>query len=357
MMVSIKGYAMSSPYDALPPQAFWRSAVVETAPKTLQDLYMPKFPIHATDAIATAGSCFAQHIGRVLRQTGMTVVDAEPAPAGMPDDVARRFGYGLFSARYGNIYTTRQFVQLLQDVHDMRLRPEAVWEKDGRYYDALRPAVEPLGLDTIAELQALRRNHLAGVHAAIRTCDVFVFTAGLTETWADRITGTVFPVAPGVMAGAFDAERHALLRLDYADVLGDLQEARHLLQAISPQVRMLLTVSPVPLTATATGGHVLAATTRSKAVLRAALGTFADLHADVDYVPSYEIITNPAARGQFFAPNLRSVTAEGVAAVMAVFLAAHGLAPSRGATAVQGPQTDAQDDVACEEALLEAFGR
>jgi GSCFA family len=347
---------MTSPYDDLPPTAFWRSAVVETSFQTLQGLYSPKFSIAPTDAIATAGSCFAQHIGRVLRSTAMTVVDTEPAPAGMPDDVARRFGYGMFSARYGNIYTTRQFVQLLQDVTDMRLRPEAEWLSQGRYFDALRPTMEPLGLDTIDELRALRHHHLQRVHAAVSATDVMVFTAGLNETWMYSATGTVFPVAPGVLSGTYVADQHSLLQLDYADVLADMENALRLLCAIKPDIRMLVTVAPGPLIATATQTHILAATTRCKAVLRAALGTFADAHKQVDYFPSYEIITNPAARGELYAPNLRSVTPEGVAAVMDVFLAAHGMAPPRTPIPAQKDGQDMQEDVACEEALLEAFG-
>lgn len=348
---------MTSPYDDLPPSAFWRSGVAHVPADALQDIYKPKFAITAATAIATAGSCFAQHIGRVLRGAGMTVVDAEPAPAGMPDAVARQFGYGVFSARYGNIYTTRQFVQLLRDARDLRLRPEAIWQRDGRYFDALRPAVEPLGMDSVDEVVALRRDHLARVQGAIRACDVFVFTAGLTETWSDLGSGTIFPVCPGVIAGTFDSAHHALVTLDYPEIIADLEEALGLLRAVKPDMRMIVTVSPVPLTATATGGHVLAATTRSKAILRAALGTFADRHACVEYFPSYEIITNPAARGQFFAPNLRSVTAEGVTSVMDVFLAAHGVVAARPVSQTPRAPADPQEDVACEEALLDAFAK
>ena len=75
-----------------------------------------------------------------------------------------------------------------------------------------------------------------------------------------------------------------------------------------------------------------------------------------------EIITSPGARSDFFSPNLRSVTETGVDAVMKVFFAAH----SDGTPAPQAEpkpsrrvddDEDEADDVVCEEALLEAFGR
>lgn len=347
---------MTGPYDHLPPTAFWRSGVAQVPPDALQDIYRPMFAITATTAIATAGSCFAQHIGRVLRSAGVNVVDAEPAPAGMPADVALRFGYGLYAARYGNVYTTRQFVQLLQDAETGHLRDAAIWQNGLRYCDGLRPTMEPAGLDSVGELRALRHDHLVRVKAAVQSSDVFVFTAGLTETWADRACGTVYPVCPGVIAGQFYAAQHMLVQLDYGDILGDLEQALRALRRMAPGLRMIVTVSPVPLTATASGAHVLTATTRSKAILRAALGAFADRHADVDYFPSYEIITNPAARGAYFAENGRSVTATGVASVMDVFLGAHGFVV-RQVAAQRTTLMEPQDDVACEDALLDAFVR
>ena len=83
---------------------------------------------------------------------------------------------------------------------------------------------------------------------------------------------------------------------------------------------------------------------------------FAATHEDVDYFPSYEIVTNPAARGRFFRPNLREVTPEGVEAVMSCFLAAHGLAnqPRPRPAAVAASASEQAEDVICEEILLEA---
>ncbi|RMH43080.1 MAG: GSCFA family protein, partial [Alphaproteobacteria bacterium] len=124
--------------------------------------------------------------------------------------------------------------------------------------------------------------------------------------------------------------------------------------------RYLVTVSPVPLTATASGQHVQVATTHSKSVLRAVCGELAQNLRAVDYFPSYEIITAPATRGIFYAPNLRSVTPAGVETVMRTFFAAHdpgGKAPGRAPDADARPATGGENDVVCEEALLEAFAK
>ena len=104
-----------SPYADLPSNRYWRSAVAEPRGSLFKTLYSRKFDISRQSKIATAGSCFAQHIGRNLRKFGFTVLDAEPAPAGLPESAHAGFGFGLFSARYGNIYTTRQLLQLVTE--------------------------------------------------------------------------------------------------------------------------------------------------------------------------------------------------------------------------------------------------
>ncbi|WP_287886039.1 GSCFA domain-containing protein [Paracoccus sp. (in: a-proteobacteria)] len=348
---------MSHPYSDLPANAFWRCGVAEADPAAPAGIFAPKFGLGRDAAIATAGSCFAQHVGRALREAGMNVLDAEPPGRGWPPALVRAYNYRVYSARYGNIYTSRQLVQLLEDALEGRVEPAAVWQRDGRFYDALRPTVEPRGFASAEEALALRYAHLAAVRGLFARSSHFIFTLGLTECWADRASGRVWPTCPGVVAGSFDPQRHGFLNLRFGEVLEDLGRARGLLQGLNPGMRMILTVSPVPLTATASGGHVLAATARSKAVLRAAADEFAAAHADVDYFPAYEIVTNPAARGRFFHPDLREVTAEGVAAVMGAFLGAHGLAAETGPSSTETPEpgTDAAEGVVCEEILLEAF--
>ncbi|MBY6161596.1 GSCFA domain-containing protein [Mameliella alba] len=347
------------PYANLPPSAFWKPCR-EAEDFLLDRLYAPKFALRPGMRIATAGSCFAQNIATYVRASALDLVDAEPAPPLMPVEVARRHGYGLFSARYGNVYTARQLRQLLEDAEDASLHEEALWRRGDAWIDGLRPNVEPEGFATELELCAFRRDHLRRVRAMFDRTDVFVFTLGLTECWADRDTGLVFPTAPGVVGGEFDPKRHVFVNQGFAEVHEDLTEAIARLRSWVPDIRILLTVSPVPLTATASGDHVLAATTYSKSVLRAAAGEVAALDEGIDYVPSYEIITGTPFASRFYNDNLRTVTPEGVATVMSVFFGTHpelGGVPRPQIQKTAAPPVAASErtDEICEEALLEAF--
>ena len=75
----------------------------------------------------------------------------------------------------------------------------------------------------------------------------------------------------------------------------------------------------MPLNATALERHVLVSTTYSKAVLRVAAEEICATWPQVDYFPSYEIITAPQVRGRYYAADARAVLEEGVRHVMGVF--------------------------------------
>ena len=383
---------MRSPYENRDPKSFWRSGVSETNPLTADGLYRKKFEIAAGDGIATAGSCFAQHVARHMRASGFNVLDVEPAPAALSEETAREFGYGIYSARYGNIYSARQLLQLAQDAHTGSVKAADVWTKDGRFYDALRPNIEKNGFESLEEALALRREHLDKVQALFARMDVLVFTFGLTEAWVDRNTGRVFPTAPGTIAGDYDPGVHVFKNFDYSEVRDDFEQFLTLVRAENPKLRVLLTVSPVPLTATAGDDHVIAATTYSKSVLRAVAGDLAQNQDNIDYFPSYEMIASPWSRGFFYEGNLREVSRAGVEAVMRVFFEQHrppsgaAAAPAASAPASaeesraerrerrrkekeqrktrrdeapkdEAPRDEAaEDEAVCEDVLLEAFG-
>src|SRR5579859_4025151 len=104
----------SHPYLALPNYCFWRRAITAVPASEVDPVSAAKFKIRRTDRIATAGSCFAQHISRHLEASGFNFFVTETLNRFIPPHFARGYNYGIFSARYGNIYTARQFVQLLQ---------------------------------------------------------------------------------------------------------------------------------------------------------------------------------------------------------------------------------------------------
>lgn len=343
----------ASPYSSLPQRAFWRGGVAGVGALDVSDIYRPRFPLTPETRVFTAGSCFAQHVGAAMKRAGLTVIDSEPALRGMPPETAKRFGYGVYAARFGNIYTVRQFRQLIEEMLGLFTPALPVWEKDGRYWDALRPGVEPQGLTTPDHVAEMRVQHLIALARAVQEAQVIVFTLGLTEAWEHRETGTVYPTAPGTIAGSFDPETFVFRNHGVAEILEDFTALEEMLAQINPDLKWLLTVSPVPLAATATDDHVLTATMRSKSVLRVVCDLLRDSSDRIDYFPSYELVMSPAHPAGAFAPDLRSVRPEVVDGIMDLFLAAHGLTATAEGTATETP--DPEDEAICEDVLLDAF--
>lgn len=353
-----------NPYTTLPPQAFWRTAVAEAGIFGMTGLWRARWPLPRDARFATFGSCFAQHISRALVARGLGWLNAEPPPGRTPPELARAFNYGIFSARTGNIYTAAQLL-LLARLAAGDIDPDSVevWEGDGRFHDPLRPAIEPQGFASRDECLASRLSMVRAFQRAVAGADLFVFTLGLTEGWENAATGLAYAACPGTLGGRFDADSHRFRNYSYPEIHAAMLAALAILRRLNPAIRLLLTVSPVPLTATASGRHVLVATTYSKSVLRAVAGDLAASEADVDYFPSYEIITGAPARAGFFAPNLRSVEQPGVDLVMSHFFAGLDLsAPPRHGDAAAPDETALQaameaEELVCEEMTLEAFNR
>jgi hypothetical protein len=275
----------------------------------------PKFRIARNDRIASVGSCFAQHISRALVADGFNYLVTETMPA---TPGAENENFGVFSARYGNIYTIRQLLQLFQRAYGL-FEPQTVcWStEEGRYMDPFRPQIQKRGFASATAVNADRASHLSAVRRLFETCDVIIFTLGLTEGWAHRRDGAVVPIAPGVL-GAEDPE-FGFENFSVTGMVEDLTQFITKLRVVNSGVRVLLTVSPVPLVATYEQRHVLVSTVYSKSALRVVAEAVAQAMSGVDYFPSYEIIVGPQARGRYFAADARTVTPEGVEHVMSIF--------------------------------------
>ncbi len=308
----------STPYDKLPDYAYWKLAVSGRPEQDFNPAVNAPFRLSKNDKIVTAGSCFAEHIGRHLKASGCAYLITEAAHPLASEEVAHAMNYGRFSARYGNVYTARQLLQLFERAYGRFSPVEDIWEEsDGRFIDPFRPNIQPKGFTSFRDLTLDRKQHFAAVRKAFETLDVFIFTLGLTECWRSQLDGAAFPLCPGVRGGLFSAQLHEFVNFDVDEVLQDMKGFIERLRAVNPKAKVILTVSPVPLAATAENRHVLVSTVYSKSVLRVAAEKLARTLESVAYFPAYEIITQPNTN--YFEADGRSVAERGVAQVMRIF--------------------------------------
>lgn len=350
---------MSNPYEQLESKSFWRPAVSEKSMYDISGLWDPRFQIGPRAKVSTFGSCFAQHIGRSLKERGFNWYIPEAPPLGLGEQHCKTFNYGIFSARTGNLYTTSLLLQWTQWALGLNPVPNEVWEKDGRFYDPFRPKIEPDGFKTEEELVSSRLETIAAFEKCIKDSNFFVFTLGLTESWFNSDGDYEYPMCPGTAAGTYDEALHKFENQNYGKILRSMDQVIGLMRSINPKLKFILTVSPVPLTATNSGQHVLVATMASKSILRAVANELVKTRQCVDYFPSYEIINSPVFRGGFFEPNLRSVNPYGVGFVMDSFFRClkdkFGEIKQPKKLKQQLSSNEERFDEVCEEEILGAF--
>ena len=354
-----------SPYSFAPDRSFWsRSVARRFDPAAL--VAAPAKLLRRGDCVMSAGSCFAANIVPYLEKSGFHYIRTETRHP-LTRVPAENFGYDNFSASYGNIYTARQLLQLLRRALNLWQPKEHAWEIDGEFIDPFRPGLRYRARSR-TEFDLLTRQHLDCVRQAFEDATVFVFTLGLTEAWVSRVDGAVFPACPGTVAGEFDANRHGFLNMSVSEVVADVNEFLREARKLNSRLRIILTVSPVPLVATATGGHVLPATIYSKSVLRVAVDEVVRNNEDVAYFPAYEIVTGPQAPWEFFEADRRNVSKAAVETVIRALLAncevvdsvaPHPMAPpaSQPAVAREAQRGQALSQmiamVECEEAMAD----
>ncbi|NAZ35579.1 GSCFA domain-containing protein [Rubellimicrobium sp. CFH 75288] len=275
----------------------------------------PSFRIGPEDTIFAIGSCFARNVERALEAAGRRVLsrafDLGEIGASLED-----------AANFFNKYSIHSVLNELRWALERDSWPgaEAIYTVGpDRHVDAqLGMARLDFPLETVL---AFRSRYLDAM-AQVAQADVIILTLGYVETWFDRRLGLYLNVMPPMQAIKAEPDRFEFRVLSYADVLRGLEDLHALLlRHRTRPLRMLVTVSPVPLLATFRDMDVLVANAYSKSVQRAAIDEFVRGREGVDYFPSYEFVTlsNPAvawSRGDY-----RHVSADVVDRIMADVLA------------------------------------
>lgn len=271
----------------------------------------PSFEITQGETFFAIGSCFARNVETALTDAGMTVTSTgmDLGPVGESLDYAQNF-FNKYSVH--SVYNDLRWA----------LEPETFPGEDILYHIPGKTwyADLQLGIAKLEfppdEIMAFRRMYL-DVLARVATADVVIITLGYVETWFDKTLGVYLNTSPPQALIKAEPDRFEFRVLSYEEVLETLHKIYALLNRHRTKpLKMLLTVSPVPLLSTFRDMDVLVANTYSKSVQRAAIDAFVRDTTHVDYFPSYEFVTlsNPAVAWQ--SNDYRHVSSELVARIM-----------------------------------------
>jgi hypothetical protein len=261
----------------------------------------PKFLLGENPSIFTSGSCFAREIEHALHVLGKKVLSWSPGETSLDP--------GSF-----NRYNTFSVINDFRLAHEGGYNKDLIWETPVGWVDYSANGIQP-SRESLLET----RQSSIDVHQRIAQADVFVLTLGLIEAWYDLKTETYLNFTPSeVLAG--NLSRFECRITDYEE---NIKAAKYLINYLrenfNSNLKVIITVSPVPLGVSFTGEDIAQANTLSKSTLRAVAQKIADDDDMVDYFPSYEIVTLSDPH-QTWLPDYRHVRREAVARIMQTFI-------------------------------------
>ena len=275
---------------------------------------VPKFLVPAKGVYFMIGSCFARGLEKTLVHNGLDVRSISSefdrwsiVGIGTPLGATNRYNTGAI---------LNEFRWALDP--DSPFPPDAIVDIDASA--SIDPHMNPILKVENRATTLERRDIYAGVMKHAASADVIIMTLGYVETWIDTRFGICTNVTPDPRIVRKDPERFVFKRLTYNENMENL-EALHALLAKygKPGHKIVVTVSPVPLLTTFTNEDVIVANTYSKNTLRAVTTDFVEMHDNVDYFPSYEMVMNAKVETAWL-PDKRHVRGDLAHQVMTLFV-------------------------------------
>ena len=281
--------------------------------------HTPKFLIGPTDRFFCMGSCFARNVEEHLIYNRIRVLSRQIVSPASEWGGARINGFI-------NKFTT---LSMLNELDWLVTRPEInedLFESTGEGWRDLQLST---GAPAVSLERAIeRRTYLIDDYfARIRTANVIVLTLGLNETWFDTRTQRYLNEAPTHSSVRRSPDRYQIAITDVAANIEALERVYARLTCLNPTIRVIITVSPVPMFATFSGRDVAVANTYSKSVLRAAAEAIAANNPLVDYFPTFDMVSL-SPRNVAYGPDCLHVSDRVVGILIRYFLKLYtGLEP------------------------------
>lgn len=240
------------------------------------------FQLEPGEGIFTVGSCFARNVEAELLRLGyrLPMRDIFSTPEFQDFDLASINNFGTPSI-------FNEFAWAL-GARDFDPAQHFVQTGEGLYADLhLVPSSRPAPLDVLMR----RREAIKAAYRTVLDCRVIIMTLGLSEVWFDNETGYYLNNIPRPSVMRAHPDRFSLHTLDFEEAYGYLRDTMELLRAkCRKDLRVILTVSPVPLNTTHRNEDVMVANTYSKSLLRVVAETIRAKYDFVAYYPSYESV-------------------------------------------------------------------
>jgi hypothetical protein len=242
--------------------------------------FNPSFQIEDHDKVFCIGSCFALNIQQELLNVGINI---------LPLSLTHEFsGEGWSLNQYSPVTILQSFKWALEP-QSMPENSSCFMDMGNGYtFDPTLHYAEARKKETVIWNSA----RVTKINSMVNECRIVIITLGLIECIYDKKLGVYLNGFPIKSIQKIDKERYEIRILNYPEILESLEELHGLLaRNMTDDFKILVTISPVPLTFTYRKSDVIEANTYSKSVLRAVAEEFSNKHSNVDYLPIYESVS------------------------------------------------------------------
>jgi hypothetical protein len=285
-------------------------------------LLRPKFAVHSTAPVFAVGSCFAREVEDALSHLGFQVPTHCDALFNQPpllheEQVNPGARPRAYLNRYNSMSMLEEFRHLLGQAPELE-QGLLTYALDGRSVADLHYTQSLRQVD-LATTLARRRQVREYLGPLLRRSKLYVLTLGMAECWHDAEAGRYLNNTPGPRVLAAYGDRLTVHLTRFDQHIAALNALHALLTSLHGEdFKIVVTVSPVPLERSFLSQDVVTTNTYSKAMLRTVAQEFTAFHANVDYFPSFELVSYADPRVAW-AWDHRHVNADLVAHIMAQF--------------------------------------
>ncbi len=293
------------------------SALERIVSKTVIPEWETSFQLNSNTKIFTLGSCFARNIEKALLSNGVDISSADP------NSEILELKINLLTGILNKYNPISIYQELLWASGKKNFPDQGFIEFGDKYFDlSLRNQARKGTLEFVQQ----RHEELRQYFTRALSADLIIITLGMIETWFDQETNIALAEIPSPRLMKEYPERFVYQALSQKQCLDTLKAIHLLLQEFGqPNLRIVVTISPVPLERTFSGQDIIVANMMSKSTLRSAVGEFIAETDNADYFPSYEaaMLSDPNI---VWMGDRRNITDFMVKNIIAEFIQRYGLA-------------------------------
>jgi len=279
-----------------------------------QPVLRPRFQLQGGQAIFSIGSCFARNMEAHLETLGFSVPTRSfSVPR---TEYAHEPGNGILNkftpvAIHDDIAWAARIFDNGGAVDLSDIEPLLFDLGNGRFVDMNLAGFMPVARERAIE----RRRELAELFLKAFAADTVILTLGLIEAWYDTARGAYIQQMPTPTMEKVAPGRFEFSMLSFEESLDFMRKSIRLLRERGhKEKKIVVTTSPVPIQRTFSGDDILVANSYAKSLLRTVAGYLYKEFEEVDYFPSYEIVTLSKSP-EVWRDDLVHVTAEFIAKI------------------------------------------